>query len=386
MLNIDAVYILSNILLLVVFIISGYKISKNGDFNVYAFICIVIYSLILGLRYERGYDYMHYVDIYTNGYDEGEQKIFELINFILTQLGIGKYYIYIVYSFIEMLCAFIFIKKYKYLGLYIIPLFMIATIAFNEYLIRQAIGFSFVWLCVANILDLYESWQNTRRKDIIIKKVTNVIFYFLLSYSIHSADGYLCIIMFIICLLSKKPIPLYVSIPLLIIATYFFSRVFDFTWLNVFFKLFVGDERMAHYIDSYDKWFTFDSDIHDNIVYTRNEIVLLFEMIGSISLLYFARKTIKHLYNKRDAITFYNFFVLGVILLNAFREVELLQRVARCLYVFWFFPLSLVLYYRKQVVKTSFESYFYLFLIWWCYDYLKYLFFRGEMTKFLWDA
>ena len=383
MFNFDLTYIIANLILFIVFVISGRKIANNNDLKIWTLFCIIIYTTILGLRYARGYDYFHYIDLYLNGYDEGEQKIFVFINYLLKKLGVGQYYIFVVYSLIEILCSFIFLKRYRNFGVYIIPLFMISTISFNEYSIRQALGFSFVWLCIANTLDLYNIIRNKDTKKIFVKLI-KVLLFFTLSYSIHSVDGYLCIIMILIIFFSREPIPLKVSVPLLIFATYFFSRFFDFSWLNIFLNLFAGDQRMAHYINNYDTWFSFD-DYHDEITYTRNGIVLVFEMVGCISLLYFGKKTIINIYHKHDAIAFYNFFVLGVILLNAFREVELLQRAARCLYIFWFFPLAIVLCHKKQIVKSSPESYMYLFLIWWSYDYLKYLFFRGEMTKFIWD-
>lgn len=377
--NFDIVYLTANIGLLICFIVSGYQISKGEKYLFYAVICTMLYTIILGLRFERGIDYNHYVELYTYGYDEGSQVFFVWINSFLKYLGVGKNSIFFFYSLIEISCALFFLKRYKKYGLYVIPFLMISTILFNEWLIRQALGFSFVFLCLNSLFEAYEHKANRE----IILPLTKAVLFFLIAYSIHSACGYELVLLIVIFVLSKKMIPLLYSILLLVFSAYFFSEFFDFSYVNSFFNIFVNDERMSHYVGNYDKWFTFDND---RINFERNGLVLFMEIIGCISLFYFGKKAINLFCDKRESFTLYNYFVVGTILLNAFRKVELIQRIASNLYIFWFFPLSIVLYHRKKLIATRHEQILFIFLIWFIYNYLKYLFFRGDMTKFIWDA
>ncbi len=368
-------YVLINLTLLTIFIISGKNISDGKNYTINSLCCIIVYTFVLGLRYDRGLDYQHYADIYQNGYDEGVQVVFSIINSTLKLFGIGKYQVFLIYSFIEILCAFIFLKKYKNLGIYIIPFFMIATIEYNEDVIRQALGFSFAFICLSKIMDLFN------RDFITIKNILIIFLLFAISYSIHSACGYILIIIILIAFFIKKAIPLIVSIPLLFFSAYFFESLFDYSLFSNITFLFAGDERMSEYVSRFDMWFTQDAQEE---MFARKSYILIFELLGTSSLFYLGREAIQHYNNHREAIAFYNVFVIGTILLNCFRKLELVHRIAQNLSLFWFFPLSLVLYYRKTIIKSSKEWAMYCLLVWWVYDYLKYLFLR-ESIQFIWN-
>ena len=368
-------YVLINLTLLTIFIISGKNISDGKNYTINSMCCIIVYTLVLGLRYDRGLDYQHYADIYQNGYEEGVQVVFSLLNSFFKLLGIDKYHIFLIYSFIEILCAFIFLKKYKSMGIYIIPFFMIATIEYNEDVIRQALGFSFAFICLSKIMDLFN------RDFLTIKNILVIFLLFVISYSIHSACGYILIIIILITFFIKKAIPIIVSIPLLFFSAYFFESLFDYALFNKVTFLFAGDERMSEYVNRFDMWFTRDAQKE---MFARKSYILIFELLGTSSLFYLGREAIQHYNNHREAIAFYNVFVIGTILLNCFRKLEIVHRIAQNLSLFWFFPLSLVLYYRKTIIKSSKEWTMYCLLIWWAYDYLKYIF-LSERIQFIWN-
>ena len=381
MFNIDLIYIIINVCLLLVFLFQGRQIGQGGNYKLCAFWCIITYTLVLGLRYDRGYDYLHYVDFYVHGYEEGSQIVYVFINELLKEVGVGRYYIFVVYSFIEILCAFFFLKRYREYGNYIIPFFMISTLVFNEYLVRQALGFSFVYLCLDSLFELTQRKHYDSKRVLLLFKI---VICFFVAYSIHSACGYMLIAMIVLHFLYQKPIPIKISIPSLIFATYFFSRWFDFTWLNPILETVAGeDERMSAYVNNSDNWFSIDAV--DTERFARNEVVLFVEILGTISLYSLGKKAIEKCFNKREAYSLYNYFVIGTIALNGVRTLELLQRMANNFAMFWFFPLSIVLYHKKQIIKSPMEHVALLLQIWWMYNYLKYLFFPGDMTKFLWD-
>jgi len=402
MLNFDFIYLIVNLILLGTFVYSGHHISKGGNYTHYSILCVVMFTLVLGLRYGRGHDYFHYVNIYVygydSGYDYGQQRVFTWFNDFLKLLGVGRYSFFLFYSFVEILCAMIFLKRYKKYAQYILPLFLIATIVFNEYQIRQALGFSFSFLCLDRLFEI-------KLKALKIESIIHIglaVLFFIVAYSIHSACGYLLTIMIPIYFLYQRTIPLKISIPALLMATYFFSEWFDYSWLNPILTQFGGDdERMNIYIENSDKWFSSEG-LEDK--YTRNPIVLVTEMMGTISLYILGSKTINRFYKRADAIAIYNFFVIGSIIQNAFRQLELLNRMGGNFAMFWFFPLSLVLYHKKQLYSILFSNkdfitslmklfinkntykFLVVCLLWYAYNFLKYLFMRGDMTKFIWDA
>lgn len=400
MFNFDFIYIFLNLLLLASFAYSGYQISKGANYYQYGFVSILTFTFILGLRYARGNDYLHYVDIYVHGYKEGSQLVFVWINNILKLLGVGKYYVFLFYSFIEIVCAMIFLKRYRMYAQYLLPLFLMATIAFDEYQIRQALGFSFVLLCLDSLFRIkrlgHHFMDGGNKKYILY-----TILYFTIAYSIHSVCGYMLVIMIGIYFFCRRTIPLVISIPLLVLSTFFLSEWFDFGWLNPLLSQFAGeDRRMTGYIENYENWFSLEGI---NSIYERKPLVLLAEMLGTISLYILGAKVINRYAKRADAYAMYNYFVIGSIFLNAFRQLELLNRIGGDFALFWFFPLSLVLFYRKKIIKirliskittvsyikplldNKLNKVLVVFLFWYVYDYLKYLFMRGDMTKFIWD-
>ena len=381
MFNFDIIYLGLNLILLVSFIVCGKRMSNGEKFTLNALLCIVVYSIVLGLRYNRGYDYFHYINHYLYGYTEGKQYVYVLLLNVMKVLGIGKHYIFVIYSLIEMLCAFLFLKRYKKYGTYIVPFFLLSTIVFNEYAIRQALGFSFAFLCIDSFFDILGQKQLLNKESIV--RLVKIVVLFAISYSIHSVCGFVLIIIFLIAIFLRNTVPIIVSVPSLIFSVFFFQQWIDYSWFEKIISLFSSDERLSHYVNEYDQWFTNDAS---NDRFTRNSIVMVFELLGSISLFYFANKTIQEKYTyKKDFICLYNVFVIGVIFLNCFRNIELFQRIAQNIYLFYFFAISLVLYHRTEIIKSSREKILGVFLVWWVYDYVKYLFFRGEMTQFIWD-
>lgn len=387
MFNIDIIYILINLLLLGTFIYSGQQIGRGHSYHKYSIVCIIVFTLVLGLRYGRGFDYFHYVDIYCYGYHEGRQLVFTWINDCLKWLGVGKYAFFLFYSFIEILCAMFFLKRYKEYSQYLLPIFLIAIIVFDEFQIRQALGFSFGFLCLDSLYKtrIYGINKHISINTIIngIKQIGRPILFFIIAYSIHSACGYILIIMIVIYFLYQRTIPLIFSIPVLLISTFFSSEWFDYSWLNPILSQFTeNDNRMNMYVEHSEKWF---SSAGMDERYLRRPIVLFAEMLGTISLYILGKKVINQFYKKKDAFALYNYFVLGTIVLNLFRTLELLFRIGRDFAIFWFFPLTLVLYHRKKIIHSFFDKVLFVFLLWWVYDYLKYLFMRGNMTLFVWD-
>lgn len=381
MFEINVLYVILNIILLFVYVYAGINISNGKNYIKNAGLCVTFYSLVYGFRYGRGDDYFHYQDLYLKGYDEGSQILFVLINDTLSFLGVNEYGFFGIYNFIEMTCGMLFLYKYRQYAKFLFPFFFIATIGLNENTIRQGLGYAFVFLCLEHVVNIEKPTLRsiTKHKEDVIK----IIMLFMMAYSIHSVCGYILVIMILSHLFIKKAIPISISIPVLLFSAYFFSNWFDFSWLNPILAGVAGnDERMAGYIDASDFWF--NEEGMNTELYARKPVFLASEMLGTISLYYLGKLSTEK-YNIKGLVSFYNFFVIGSIVLNAFRSLEILNRIGSSFSLFWFFPLTIIFFYRKKLCTTRLTKVAGLMLVWFFYDYFKYLFMRGDNTRFIWD-
>lgn len=365
--------------MILTFYVCGRNVSRNRNYIKNALICILVYTLGLGLRFGRGYDYGHYIDVYIFDLEES-QFLFTYFNQWLKSIGVGQHYFFLFYNLIEITCAFVFLYPYRKYAKYFFPLFMVATLHLNEYSIRQGLAFSFVFLCFFFYFKCYENGNlNIQKRKYILMSLLCAF----VSYGIHSMTLIPLLLIFIISFF-RKPISLYVSITGFLLAYYVFQNAFDITGFNQVLTFMANnDQKYSQYIEQSDMWFGasgFDER------YNRNPFVKIFETVGNISLLLLAYKIIfKKYMNNRQTITLYNAFAIGIILQKTFMNFEILNRVAGTMSIFWYLPLGLVLYNRNDDIIRSCKILKFL-LIWWSYEYLKYLFMCGDFCKFLWDT
>lgn len=208
---------------------------------------------------------------------------------------------------------------------------------------------------------------------------------FFIIGGIHKANVFLVFVFIFSFFFIRKHIPNIVSIPMLVLSAYVIPKIFDFSILNPFLKIMAGDDEvMQTYVENSHRWFSASG--YDDF-YTRNTIVQLFEIFGHASLFYLGAKALKYFKNQQEAITIYNVYVFGTLFMISFRKLELMNRMGGDLEHFWFLPISLVLYYHKEVLNTTLHKIISVFLVFFLYEYLKYLFFPlPTKTSFLWDA
>lgn len=377
-------YIFLNLVLLLAFCITGKSVerSRHGYF-VKTLPVIALFVFVQGSRYLRGNDYRHYIDVYLYDLEDG-QVLFTAFNDFLKGFGVGAYSFYYVYALVFICCGVFFLKRYKEYGRFIYPLFLMAFLMYHEYMIRQALGTSFLFLFLCELSkikinkfkDLYKVSEN-------IPAIVLSILFALMSYSIHSANIIFAISATLLYFFYKRAIPLIVSIPTVILANYVFQYTFDYNLLSIPLSyLAEADDKMAAYAGNADVWF---SSSGFNSVFERNPIVLVLEVFGCISLFYFGKKALDK-YNK-DALsyTLYNLFVIGYISQGLFRQLELLNRMGFAIGRYWFVPLSVFLLHRNQLVKKWYEKVLVCGLIFWLYEYAKFILYRNEPTLFIWD-
>lgn len=379
MITTDFIYIFLNLVMLLVFIISGKCIHKDKKhFWKYAIWPVIVFTLVLGLRLNRGNDYIHYMQVYL--YDlVDDQVLFTAFNHFLKSLGTGPHWIFIWYSGAFILGAMFFLEKLREYASFILPLFLIAFTSFSEYMIRQAFGYSFVFLFIAFMfsedMPRYKRW-------------VCMAFSFWLASNIHSANAITCIISMGLYYFVSSPIKPMYSIPLYLVATFYLQKHFDFSYLNGILS-FLGDQndKFSSYTENADNWF---SDDAKNAIYDRKPVIKILQTMGDCSLMYLSYICIKLKPNRQFSF-FHNTFTIGAIVTQCFYSLEILRRMGDIMYWYWAFPLAYYLFHakyvlRKLVSKEHLLKCLSLALLFYGYEYLKYLFLRVDnMYKFLWD-
>lgn len=378
MITTDFVYIFLNLVMLVVFMQAGRKISHSRlGYWKYAIWPVIVFTLMLGLRLNRGNDYVHYMQVYL--YDlEDKQWLFTAFNHFLKSLGTGPHWIFIWYSGAFILGAMFFLKSLKQYATWVLPLFLISFTTFSEYMIRQAFGYSFVFLFMMFMfkedMPKYKRWAC-------------MFVCFWLSYSIHSANAITCVIDVGLYYFIRKPFTPVVTIPLYIIASYYLQKNFDFSYLDGILS-FLGDhnDKYAAYTENAERWF---SDDAMESIYDRNPIVKVVQTIGECSLIYLGYKILE-LKPDKKMMFLYHLFVVGAIFSQCFYSLEILRRMGDIMYWYWAFPLAYVIGNKSLLARNNKRQYIIkammCFLLFYGYDYMKYLFFRtNDMCHFLWD-
>ena len=162
----------------------------------------------------------------------------------------------------------------------------------------------------------------------------------LVAVNIHTSTIVIFAMILGIFYFSKKPINLWLSIPLYL----FFAFVFDVSKMSfisdLLSKYVTLDSSFQSYIDNSDLWFGEDA-IREQ--YNQSTFALIMTSLFYISLFYLGYLALKARENKH-VLYLYNSVVLGVIMLRAVFNIELLRRFANPLEMFYFIPLGYVFY------------------------------------------
>lgn len=432
MLNIDPLYLVINLILLFIFASMGRFVAKGGSYKFSSGVCTIAFTLVLGSRYMRGNDYAHYVDVFNQRTETG-QHLFTYLNDFLAAIGIDAYGSFFVYAFIFASCLFYLLRRFKTYATFIFPLALIALIFFHEYMIRQALSFSFIFLFIdqlfrddtdsndaikmedensnqhiltyanyisdsSNEIELIPQEENIQapcitsksqdKKERIInpQKILLCIVYALAAYSIHSANIFVLIVILLFWLTMREhTIPFYISIPAMLFGALYLNKNLNLEEIAPYINLLQGtDEKLDYYIENSNIWFG-DEGISN--IYTRNDLILIFELWGNGLLFWMSDKMARQIKLSAIFAVSLNTVIVGNFIMMTFRELEIVHRMGYVLTILWFIPLAICLVLIKDFNFKNWEKVLLIGLVWWLYEYFKYLFLRSEgMTSFLWDV
>ena len=405
--NFDPIYIILNLLLLFVFFVAGSNVSQGDSYWDNALLCVITFVFVLGSRYMRGHDYAHYIDAYLHG-DKGHEFLFTWMNKSLQEVvGVSKYMIFYIYAIPFILAGFKFLQNFRKESIWMFPVFLIAMIYFEEYEIRQAFGFTFVFLFLDEIINK----NHTKKKKILI-----CLIYILLSIGIHSANILFIVAVILLFFLLKSVISWQITIPCLFFASYIFPELYDISYINPILNILgaSGNAKFEQYTqgNAAEAWFGETALQMEN---ARNPIIKVLDFFANSALFYFSCK----LYDRKKRIlgyiriirtkhprfyysfnmlmerniskeilivTLINLYIIGDIAKQAFLYLEILNRLAGMFQRMWFVPFVLVIFSLRFSKLNVVEKLAYCMMLFLFYDYAKYLFAPIEgYTKFLWD-
>lgn len=382
--NFDLDFIGLNILLLITFIIAGNNISRGMNYWRNAIWCILMFTFVQGTRFARGNDYFLYSKSFKEGNINTENPLFSLINEILKSFGINEYSCFMVYAFIFVLCAILFMQDFKRYAKYMFPLFLVGFINFEESMIRQAFSYSFFFLFLKNLLRIRMNKKVFSPNN--IQFILLCIICGIITIKIHTANIINIIIILFLFLFYHKPFKPQLAIPIYIGCTYILPHIFNFSWLNPILSFAAeNNERAAEYVNNSEYWFSAEGM---NDIYQKNIITEFIQVVGSSSLIYLGQKLCLNLkdspYSYILAI-FLNAFIIGLCIESTFVKLEILHRIGQVLDIVGYFALTFVLYYRRSFHPTIKTKLLYFCLIWFIYYYVKYIFF-SKSVLFIWDT
>lgn len=371
-------YVGLNLFLLLVFFLIGRNISKGGNYWKNAIWAILFFVLIFGSRYARGNDYFHYVDVYI--YDlEPTQRLFTWFNDFLKWLGVGPHYIFFVYAIPFVTSAMVLMEPMKKYAAWMFPLFIVANTMFEEYVIRQALSYSFVYLFMWELV--FHDEHKMR------KKVPFLLLYFACATSIHSANSLIMVLFATLYLFVRKPVSILITVPLYIFFSYIFPTLFDINNVAPIFNFLsdTGDAKFEAYNETIGFWTNTEREGAEG--YLRKPIIKFLESYGNIALIILGTKLFKE--NKdlcKNYLAFFNLYIIGTYLGKAFMTLEIFRRMGDIMMYTWFVPLGLVMYYfnfKKEKIIYKIVSFG---LVFWAWDYYRLMFKKGEMIHFMWDV
>ncbi|WP_313608488.1 EpsG family protein [Dysgonomonas sp.] len=329
-------YIFLETLLLFIFIFCGFGISKGrkDQFWIYSSIVIISYSLIKGLRYGRGPDYLWYKLQYEN-MDLAEKKElgFRFVNEILSALDIPYYGAFILYSFVLIVAVMMLLKNYREIAMYALPIFFIVTGSYwATAAIRQYLAMAFILIAFLYLM-----------KDHIWK----CLGFMLIGILIHTAS--------------------FIFLPFFLL----------FYYIKIPIKS-PKDVKFSGYLNNAEFWFT-DAGSDGNIA----SITLLFRrLLSNVILIYFGVKYLNRIQNFR--LPFFLFY-LSIIILKVSGDIELPMRIGLGFNTFEMFVAGVVLSETKKTDIYTFCAMFFL-IINYGYNWIAPLLSATpETSMFIWD-
>ena len=328
----QAYFVYSILLLFLLPSIWMYSKSNEKTRSFVLFVIMLFFSLVIGLRYNVGTDYMPYKDIYIMQYFPDVESGFALMNRILYWLGLPFSSIFILVAFLQL---YFFVKgvesiNKKYLPLAIFFYFTTLYLFLSLNVLRQTLAFSILVYSI---------------KFIVEKKIFKYVLTIFLASTLHKSALVLLPLYFIInndWLLKHRIVQLGVYI-----LTFSFSLFFhDFI---------ISNSNTVFYLVGYGSYASNIDTLAEVSWAKEGGLGVYFFMILDVWLIWYFTK-FKNVLTNKSVICFYNLYFLGIIFANIiqgtyFERMNIyFQHMRIIIYAVFFYNIFL---YDKSMLKKT---------------------------------
>ena len=374
--DIKIMFVSLRIVLLLVFFISGYFLSKSKTDKQYwkiAVFPIVAFAIISGLRFGRDVDYNIYYHIYSGSIIRNEEFLFSLFVNSFNNLNLPYYSFVLFCSTFFIICFLYLLCKFKNAAFYILPLFLI--IGGIENYIRWYPAFGFVLIAVGKLIE---------------KRYLTVACLAIASYFMHEG---MIIILFTIAmfyLFTNKKILFTPKISVLLLAVTLFLSSVEYLQSLVsildYFQFGFLSEKGLYYVEKAGK---IASGGLRTGVYEKTGLSEIRWFICYAFPLYFGGKYFEE--NKLEFPAWlYNLSAFSIIIMPVFTLVELFNRISSALMCFSIIAVGVTIFVANKQRFTNKKTYFYLIVCFMLFlsSIIITSFNRTEDNKmlFIWDA
>lgn len=239
---------------------SGYLISykdKDGkSFWKFSSIGIIVYSLVEGLRWNRGVDYPHYYqDLTGKLFTDYSEYVYVWWTELFKFTGLPYWIAFIFYSFLLIHGFCCLMKHFKKQAIWALPLFFIITVGSSENLIRQFIAVSMFEYALYFFLEK--------------KYIKSIVFVIMTMQTHNSVLLTIAFALFVHLVHFDKKIKTgYLLVAIYLFLYYFWDPSYltpITTWMST---LSLGDSsNMNGYLENAEFWFSDESSLSERLGY-----------------------------------------------------------------------------------------------------------------------
>lgn len=300
---------------------------------------ILLYAFITGCRYGWGPDYIAYKHRIEHPFNYSDEDFgFRWINATLQECGFNYVGVYIIYSLIFIIGAYVLIRYYRN-NKYMLALFLPSALTLITSTIRQGLAHSFIFIALYFLMK---------------RKWIGVISMVIVAYCIHPSSLitlFLCcgIYVFVHLINSKLP-PVYILIGIYVTAT-LGSMAMSSTLTPLLEQyisvLSLGESKFQNYVDNSDMWF---GEVALNDAYEQSTFAFILSMLFHTGIIYLGYIALKYRLNLKVLYIYYSVFI-GMVVLKLFFTIELMRRIAMPFEQMYFIPLGYALSFYFKCSK-----------------------------------
>jgi hypothetical protein len=361
-------YIILLSILFVCIIVSG-KCLKTATrkYWIISIPLIFLFSLVEGLRYLRGTDYLNYALLYKYYGDSASIEIVYIyMQKIFHAMGVAYWGIFVIYAFLWIITLLYFLRSYKEIIAFVLPIFIVFGLANFECFIRQNIALSIIFVFLH-----FLSKQKHRK----------ALFCALIAFLIHSSS--VVFIFYILLIWNFRFMVNPFIIALLYILAVF---IIDAKIMGVVSKLIllsptIDGTAMSSYIENADSWFGGDATKEK---FARGMLTKIGAAVFDLTTVFITYEHIKVKSRENQRfIFFYNLFCVSLIFSQLFFTMEIPKRFFSAFYMFVSFLIAYI-FRLKTSSKTVYFARCIIIIYIFVFFVKNILLFPSQL--FVWDA